>query len=209
MFDSQVLAFTLVALVVTIAPGPDTFLVITNTVASGVRAGLASVAGIVSGGVVYALLAAFGLAQLLVHSERVFLAVKLTGAVYLCYLGIGALRRAWRGVGEAPQTGARAKSKLRACYAQGLLSNVLNPKIAVFYLAFLPQFISIGDPVAAKSVLLIGIHYTMGIAWLSVVAFTVHRLGALLARERVRRGLEGVLGALMLAFGVRLALASR
>jgi RhtB (resistance to homoserine/threonine) family protein len=210
MFDAQLLAFTLVALIVTLSPGPDTFLVIGNTLARGVGGGLATVAGIVSGGFVYAALAAFGLAQVLMHSEAAFLAVKLAGAGYLMWLGVGALRASWRRAGTqatpAPRAAARDR---RAAYRQGLLTNVLNPKIAVFYLAFLPQFLDADDAVAAKSLLMIGIHYAMGIVWLSLVAFAVHRLGGWLRRGAVRRWLDGVLGSLMTAFGLKLAFEQR
>lgn len=205
MLDHSVWAFALIAMVLTIAPGPDTFLVIANTTAGGVRQGLATVLGIVSGGVVYVLLVAFGLVRLLLYSPAVFYTVKLAGAAYLLYLGWGALRSALRktapGSADAP---APARS-IRASYLQGLLTNALNPKVAVFYLAFLPQFLKPGDPVVLKSALLIGIHYFEGLLWLSLLAFGVGRLSRLLARPRVKRAIDGVLGATMMGFGFKLA----
>ena len=103
---------------------------------------------------------------------------------------------------DAPPTPARS---IRASYLQGLLTNALNPKIAVFYLAFLPQFLNPGDPVVLKSALLIGIHYFEGLLWLSLLAFGVGRLGRFLARPRVKRTLDAVLGTTMMGFGVKLA----
>jgi threonine/homoserine/homoserine lactone efflux protein len=208
MIDHSVLAFALIALALTVAPGPDTFLVIANTGAGGFRRGFATVLGIVSGGAVYVLLVACGLIRVLIYSPKVFFAVKLAGAAYLLYLGWGALRGAFRRstsmAAAAPATPAVARS-VRASYLQGLLTNALNPKIAVFYLAFLPQFLQPGDPVVLKSALLIGIHYGEGLVWLSLLAFGVGRLGPWLARPRVKKTLDAVLGATMMGFGVKLA----
>jgi threonine/homoserine/homoserine lactone efflux protein len=206
MFDHSVLAFALIALALTIAPGPDTFLVIANTTAGGFRRGFATVLGIVSGGAVYVLLVACGLVRVLLYSPALFYAVKLAGAAYLLWLGWNALRGALRRVApvvaDAPPAAAKS---VRASYLQGLLTNALNPKIAVFYLAFLPQFLSPGEPVVLKSALLIGIHYFEGLVWLSLLAFSVGRLSRFLSRPRIRRGLDGVLGATMMGFGVKLA----
>lgn len=206
MLDHGVLAFALIAMGLTIAPGPDTFLVIANTSAGGFRRGFATVLGIVSGGVVYVLLVACGLVRLLLWSPAMFYAVKLAGALYLLYLGWGALRGALRRpTAQAVDTPPPARS-VRASYLQGLLTNALNPKIAVFYLAFLPQFLSPGDPVVLKSALLIGIHYFEGLVWLTLLGFSVGRLGRWLARPRVKRALDAVLGSVMIGFGARLAL---
>jgi len=206
MFDHSVLAFALIAMALTVAPGPDTFLVIANTSAGGFRRGFATVLGIVSGGACYVLLVACGLVRLLVYSPAMFFTVKLAGACYLFYLGWGALRGALRSREPAAANAApRPAPSVRASYLQGLLTNALNPKIAVFYLAFLPQFLSPGDPVVLKSALLIGIHYLEGLVWLSLLAFSVGRLGKWLARPRVRRTLDAVLGATMIGFGLKLA----
>jgi threonine/homoserine/homoserine lactone efflux protein len=204
MFDHSVLAFALIALALTLAPGPDTFLVIANTGAGGFRRGFATVLGIVSGGAFYVLLVACGLVRILVYSPAVFYTVKLAGACYLLYLGWGALRGALRRAAAAEPPPAAARS-MRASYLQGLLTNALNPKIAVFYLAFLPQFLSPGDPVVLKSALLIGIHYGEGLVWLTLLAFSVGRLGRFLSRPRVKRTLDAVLGVTMMGFGLKLA----
>jgi threonine/homoserine/homoserine lactone efflux protein len=208
MLDHSVLTFSLIALALTVAPGPDTFLVIANASAGGFRRGLATVLGIVSGGVFYALLIGCGLARFLLYSPTLFYAVKLAGACYLLYLGWGALRAALRRQAAQPQDAAAAAParSVRASYLQGLLTNALNPKVAVFYLAFLPQFLNPGDPVVLKSVLLIGIHYSEGLVWLSLLAWSVGRLGRFMARARVRRAIDGVLGLTMMGFGAKLAL---
>lgn len=209
LFDSQVLAFCAVAALVTISPGPDTFLVIRNTLGGGVRGGIATVLGIVSGGTVHALLAALGLTLILVQSAQAFFWVKLAGAVYLVYLGVQSLRQGLRpAASQAPLAAARVTSRSRA-YVEGFVTNALNPKVAVFYFAFLPQFISPGDPVALKSVMLAGIHYAMGLVWLSGVALAVSRAASVLTRPLVRRGLDVATGTIFTGLGLKLALEQR
>lgn len=207
MLDHQILAFAAIALMLTVTPGPDTFLVIGNTISRGVRAGFSTTFGIASGGLFHAALAGLGLSRLLVYSEPTFHAVKLVGAAYLVYLGAKALLSAWRGPEEEEARFATADGRRRSCYLQGLLTNILNPKVAAFYLAFLPQFIQPGDNVAVKSALLVAIHYGMSLVWLSAVALSVGRMSGFLSRSRVRRWLDGVVGGVMMAFGLRLALA--
>ena len=159
MIDHSVMAFCVVAALLTIAPGPDTFLVIGNATAGGTRRGLVTVLGIVSGGFFYAALFAAGFVQVLLYSDTLFYAIKLAGACYLLYLGWGALRSAIKPAPPSTQQPVAASPKsLRSAYLQGLITNALNPKVGLFYLAFLPQFLAPGDPVLLKSLLLIGIH---------------------------------------------------
>lgn len=207
---SAYLAFCAAALVVTLAPGPDTFLVIGNAIKNGVRGGLATVAGIVSGGVVPMALFAGGLAQLLVYSATAFVVIKTVGAMYLIWLGVNALRGAFKPATDIDTAAAGSvQPSLWRAYWQGVLTNALNPKIALFYLAFLPQFMDPAQSVALQSVLLIGTHYLMGLVWLSLVALAAAQLGDWLSRGRVRRWLDGIVGAVMLGFGIRLAFATK
>ena len=207
MLDAQVLAFTGIAALLTLTPGADTMLVVRSALVCGRRAGLLTVLGIGSGLFVHATLSALGLSVILVRSARAFEAVKLVGALYLVYLGVQALRSAARGgtAAERPAVPAGA----RRAFAEGLLTNVLNPKVAVFYLAFLPQFIGPGDPVLAKSILLASIHFAEGLVWLSLVTFFVARLRPFLVRPIVQRALEGVSGLVFISFGVKLAVSRR
>jgi threonine/homoserine/homoserine lactone efflux protein len=141
---------------------------------------------------------------LLVRSAAAFGVVKLLGAGYLVWLGVQSLRSAARGgaIALAPAASGRP-------FREGLLTNALNPKVAIFYLAFLPQFIRPGDPVLATSLLLASIHIAMGLVWLSLVAAAVDRAQRLLTSGPWRRWLDGVCGAVFVALGVRLAFASR
>jgi RhtB (resistance to homoserine/threonine) family protein len=207
MFDARVLAFTGIAAIVTLTPGADTMLVVRSAVVRGRRAGLLTVLGIGSGLFIHATLSALGLSVVLVRSARIFEIVKVAGALYLVFLGVQAIRSAARGapVVERP---AGATGAHRA-YVEGLLTNVLNPKVAIFYLAFLPQFIGPGDPVLAKSILLASIHFLEGLVWLSLVTLFVARLRPVLAQPRVQRALESVTGVVFIAFGVKLAMSRR
>jgi RhtB (resistance to homoserine/threonine) family protein len=208
MFDSQVLAFTLLAALMTLSPGADTLLVVRNVLRGGRRDGLATAFGICSGLYVHALLSALGISVILMHSAAAYTALKIAGAAYLLWLGLQSLRSAAR---ERPR--ADAGTALPACvpawqsWREGFITNVLNPKVIVFYLALLPQFIGADDPVLAKSLLLTAIHVVEGIVWFAVVSFLVDRSRRFFLRPLLRRWIDGLCGAFLVALGMRLALA--
>jgi RhtB (resistance to homoserine/threonine) family protein len=206
--DPQVLAFAIIAGILTITPGADTMLVVRNVLARGRRAGLLTAVGACCGLFMHATLSGLGLSLILVNSAAVFGMVKLIGAGYLVWLGIQSLRQALQHhPREAIDAGSPAISaRGRRSFAEGLLSNVLNPKVAVFYLAFLPQFMNRGDWVLGKSMFLAGIHWIEGVLWLSAVALFVARLRFWLRHPRVTRAIEATAGAILVAFGVRLAI---
>ena len=132
--------------------------------------------------------------------------MKFAGAAYLAYLGLRTIHDSFRLASEAVVAASRARTS-RAAFAQGWLSNVLNPKVALFYLTFLPQFISAGDNVLAKSLLLAGIHAVLGLVWLPLYAYAIDRIGAVV--RGARHWLERVSGAALIGLGVRLALERR
>ena len=211
MFDSSMLAFTGIALLLTITPGADTMLVMRSVVARGQRAGLLTTIGICCGLFVHASLSAVGLSVILVRSAAAFEFVKLVGAAYLIFLGVQSLWRVMhhqsRVADDAPlERGHGTARTKRRPFLEGLLTNVLNPKVAVFYLAFLPQFIRPGDPVLLKSVFLASIHFLLGLLWLSLVTLVLGRLRAVLTRPHIQQRLEAITGVILIAFGVRLAL---
>jgi RhtB (resistance to homoserine/threonine) family protein len=213
MMDSQVLAFTGIAAILTLTPGADTMLVMRSVFARGRRAGLLTSLGICSGLFFHATLSALGLSLILVRSATAFEIVKLIGAVYLIYLGGQSLWQAFRQGARKLSTGEGTVNKQNKewwqSFLEGMLTNVFNPKVAIFYLAFLPQFISPSDPVLAKSLLLAGIHFMLGLAWLSLVATFLARVRAFLIRPRVQRTIEATTGAILIAFGARLAMERR
>lgn len=208
MIDPQLLAFAGIAAVLTITPGADTMLVMRSVIARGQRAGLLTTLGICSGLFVHAALSALGLSWVLMRSATAFEIVKLLGAGYLILLGCQSLWQALRRRSQmqvSDDAVALPQADARRAFIEGMLNNILNPKVAVFYLAFLPQFIGPHDPVLSKSVLLAAIHFAMGIVWLSLVTFLLGRMRALLTRPRVKQGLEAFTGLVLIGFGLRLA----
>ncbi len=207
MLDSQVLAFTMVAALMTISPGPDTMLVVRNALRGGRRDGLLTVAGICSGLFVHALLSALGVSAVLMYSATAFTALKIGGALYLVWLGIKSLRAAARRVAPVPDiAGAAPRADGTASFREGLLTNLLNPKVIVFYLALVPQFIGPDDPVLLRYVLLTSIHYVQGILWLGGVALLVARSRVMFMQPAWRRWIDAACGTILVALGLRLAL---
>lgn len=210
--DSKLIAFFLISAVLTITPGVDMALVTRNTLRRGRVAAFATTLGVTSGLPIHAFLSSVGLSVLLSQSAQAFEVVKLLGAGYLLYLGIRTFISAGRGdAATDPEQGAHGgslppggSSGFRRSYMEGLTTNLLNPKVALFYLTFLPQFIQPGDPVVLRSLLLASIHAGLGILWLTTYAYFVSKLSALLNRPRIKRNIERVTGAVLVGFGVRL-----
>jgi len=212
MFDSLFWAFIVLAALLTISPGADTVLTLRNTLSGGTRDGLLTMAGICSGFVFQPLLATMGVAALFVKLPLAFAVVKIAGAIYLVFLGIRSLSEAiklWRARNQSEEIAGTNQTRASGWkrYREGLLTNALNPKIAVFYFAVLPQFIKPGDPVLLKSMLMTFAHYIMGMIWLGGIAICAGRLRRILIRARVKAGLEGLSGLAMIGFGAKLALA--
>ncbi|HKQ59041.1 MAG TPA: LysE family translocator [Candidatus Eisenbacteria bacterium] len=201
--------FLAIAAVVIITPGPDTALTLRNTLIGGRRGGLATALGVVTGQTVWNVATSAGLAGLLIASRPLFGAIKLVGAFYLIYLGVHALIAAWKGAapGEVAAPGATARASV--AFRQGVFSNVANPKMAIFFTSLLPQFARPGDT-AFVGLLALGLIFsTMTLVWLAGYVVVAARAGDVLRRRGVRRALEGVMGALLVAFGVRLATEER
>jgi len=202
---AALLAWSALALIVTLTPGPDTLLVASHAARGGFRSGLAAVGGIATGVVWYGSLIAFGALSILVTIPALFLAVKIAGALYLAWLGAGMI---WSAV-KGKQADAQQKPvDLRQPFAQGFFTNALNPKVALFYLAALPQFAS-GPNAPLIGVMLLGIHALFGIAWLSFVAFAAARARNIVWKSSVARWLEGAVGVLFVGVAGRLAFAQR
>jgi threonine/homoserine/homoserine lactone efflux protein len=191
------LSFFGVSALVIVTPGQDTALTIRNTLRAGRRGGVFTALGVATGQCGWALATSAGLAALLVASEPVFHAIRWFGAAYLIFLGLQSLARAVRGT-EAPHDRAR---RSRSSYRQGLVSNLGNPKMAVFFSSLLPQFAH-----TFAGLLALGLVFAaMTLSWLSAYAFAVAKAGDVLRRPAIRRAVDAVVGAVLVAFGVRLA----
>ena len=201
-------AFVGIALLVILSPGQDTALTIRNTLVGGRAGGIATAAGVVSGLAAWTVASSAGLAALLVASQPLFLAIRLIGAAYLIFLGLQALRAAiFQRPGHADGTPVAPRARLRrmVAYRQGLLSNLSNPKIVVFFLSLFPQFVTRGQA-AFVSLLLLGLIFcSITLAWLTLYAIVVARIGDFLRRDRVRRALEATTGLVLVGLGLRLA----
>jgi threonine/homoserine/homoserine lactone efflux protein len=203
-------AFVGVAALVIVTPGPDTALTVRNALLGGRRAGVATTAGVALGLAVWTAAASAGLAALLVASEPAFVAVKLAGAAYLVLLGLQTLVHAWRGR-PVEGDGEREAARLHPGVAlrQGLLNDLGNPKIAVFFTTLLPQFAPAHGP-AFATLLAFGLVFcAMTFAWLCAYSVAVARAGDLLRRPRLRRAMDAVMGAALVAVGVRVAVERR
>ena len=192
-------AFLAVSALVIVTPGQDTALTIRNTLARGRRGGVHTAAGVALGQLVWALAASAGLVALLHAWEPAFLALRVAGAAYLLYLGLTSLRSAFtRRRAVSPEQRLRTPPLV-----QGLLSNLGNPKMAVFFTSLLPQFAPHGSFVALFA--LGAVFCALTLTWLSAYALTVSRASELLRRSRPWRAIEALTGAVLVALGIRVA----
>jgi threonine/homoserine/homoserine lactone efflux protein len=206
----QIAAFTVAATVVTVAPGPDMALVARRAITDGWRRASITSAGILTGLLVHASASAVGISLILVRSATAYTVLKVAGACYLVLLGVLSFRAARRTAREPAQLlqGERTHRSARTSFVQGFLNNVLNPKPALFYLAFVPQFVEPGDPVFLLTGILVAIHIALGVVWLVLWAWLVSRASAVLA-PRWRAVLEAATGCVLVSLGLRLATTSR
>jgi threonine/homoserine/homoserine lactone efflux protein len=200
-------AFVGVATLVIVTPGPDTALTVRNALLGGRSCGAATALGVVIGLAVWTVAASAGIAALLVASEPAFVALKLAGAAYLVYLGAQSLWHALRGDGgDAGGVGGRPRRLTHAAaLRQGVLNDLGNPKIAVFFTTLLPQFAPSHGP-AFATLLAFGLLFcAMTFAWLVLYSVVIARAGEALRRPRIRRALDAIMGAALVALGVRVA----
>jgi threonine/homoserine/homoserine lactone efflux protein len=205
---SALLVFIGVSLIVIMTPGPDTAMTIRNTLLGGRAAGIFTALGISVGLTIWAVATSAGLVALLIASKPIFLALKYAGAAYLVYLGFQALREAVRpssaeAAAQFRPAGPRL-SRFRA-FRQGVVSDLGNPKIAVFFASLLPQFVPAGEPEFTALLLRGCLFAAMTFAWLVPYVFAVAKAGDFLKRPAVRRTLEGITGFVLVGLGIRVA----
>lgn len=205
------LAWTILATGLVLLPGPDTMLVAGHAARRGFRAGMMALGGIQTGGLVYMVLCGFGFLSVLNAVPGLFMAVKVAGALYLLWLGAQMLRGALRGAPvedvATEAKGEAAAPALGTPFRQGFFSTILNPKLAVFLLAALPQFVGTGPQAPLQGVLLIGIIYALGFVWCTILAYAGTHAGRRVGQSGAMRWFEGALGATFIALAGRLALA--
>jgi threonine/homoserine/homoserine lactone efflux protein len=196
----ELAAFLGISALVIVTPGQDTALTIRNSLLGGRRAGVFTALGVSAGQAVWAFATSIGIAALIVAFEPAFVALKLAGAAFLIYLGAQALYGALRGRHVQQRTASGALES-RSALRQGLISNLGNPKMAVFFTSLLPQF-----GTSFSALLALGLVFcTLTLVWLAAYAFAVARAGDVLRRPAIKRAFDAVLGVVLVALGLRLA----
>ena len=198
-------AFCIAAGLLTIAPGLDTALVLRTAAAEGPRNAARAALGVVVGCLTWGVAAAFGLGALLLASQLAFTVVKWAGAVYLCWLGLNLLLKP-RSRFDLGLTDPTASPSSRGWLARGYLTNLLNPKVGVFYVSFLPQFLPAHVEAGPFILLLAVLHALMGVVWFALLIIATRPIARALKRPSVIRRLDRLTGLVFLGFGVKLAL---
>jgi len=205
----QLLPFLVGSILVTVVPGADMALVTRQVLVGGTSLAQRTIFGNLAGLVVHATALAVGLSALIVASAEAYTVVKVAGAGYLILLGVQALMSARR-AGTEPAAAVRGRApSTRTAFVQGLVSTVLNPKPALLFLTFLPQFVDESRAVLPQIAFLAGVHILVGLIWMTLYAHLVHRAHRTLTRGDVRRWLEGATGVVLIALGLRVALERR
>ncbi|MDO3722761.1 LysE family translocator [Marinobacter sp. chi1] len=201
-------AFLVAITLLTITPGVDTLLVIRNTGRTDLKAGMVTSLGICSGLFLHAALSAVGISLILVQTAWAFTLLKWAGACYLIWLGIASLRQASRrGRPHEPRGDKTREAPDRwRDFREGLLSNLFNPKAALFYMALLPQFVDPEGPVLFQSLLLAGVHFVLAMLWQCAVAVAVSRSRRWAIPPWVGRMMHGITGGIFVGIGAKVAM---
>lgn len=203
------LGFAAVAAVLTLVPGLDTTLVLRSALVSGRRVAVSTALGVAAGLLAWGAAAAVGAAALLAASRTAYLVVTLAGAAYMAYLGVMLIVRSFRGAGHGAETPAAQPVSARRAFATGAWTNVLNPKIGVFYIATIPQFIPPGAPALGMGVLLAVVHVLLTLVWFALIILGAAAARRWLANARALRIVDRVAGTIMIGFGAKLVFAQR
>lgn len=209
VFSELFWAYLVAITLLTVTPGVDTLLVMRNTGRGGLKDGCVTSVGICSGLFIHATLSALGISILLVETAWAFSALKWAGACYLVWLGIASLRQAVRRGDQSRAVESPVVRRTvfhRISFQEGLLSNVLNPKTALFYMALLPQFIDPTGNAFQQSLILAGVHFLLAMLWQCGLAWLVVSFKSLGASVRVKRALNALTGGFFVAIGAKLAM---
>lgn len=210
--DQALLSFAVVAALLTIIPGLDTVLVLRSSISQGRLHGYATALGINAGAMAWGIAAAVGASALLAASETAFTVLKLAGAAYMAWLGATMLWRSFNRRPAAVVSGQQApagRGGLLLSWAKGAGTNLLNPKVGIFYIAMIPQFIPDGTSTLLMGIALAGVHNVLGLAWFSLIINGTHLVRGTFQRPGFIRWTDRVTGTALLGFGATLALKSR
>lgn len=203
---TTLLSFIAMATLLIVSPGPNGVLIARTVPTSGKAAGFANIAGFMAAFYLHGTLVLFGVSVILVKSAEAFFAVKMLGAAYLCWIGLKALRDAWRGtVVPANVAPARRRRTLVIAAWEGFLTNALNPKVAMFYLAAFPQFLPLGKVTAANVYTLVAVHSMLNLIWFTAMIVLFSQLARAARGGAAQRVIKAITGAVFVAFGLKLA----
>ena len=206
----MIISFTCMAALLVMSPGPNLVLIVKNTALYGKRAGYCNVAGFVAAFYVHGTLSILGLSVILVQSAQLFFIVKLLGAMYLIWLGL----KAWHSVFVTPQktkmqvkpqSGAKLSIPMHTAFIEGFLTNALNPKVSMFYLAAFPHFMPTGTHAIELAFLLVLIHSLLNMIWFSSIVFVSFKASQKVYSQNLIRGLKALTGTILIAFGIKVA----
>ncbi|MGI4855732.1 MAG: LysE family translocator [Janthinobacterium lividum] len=207
---ASLISFLIAISLLTVTPGLDTALVLRTAATEGPGNALRAALGINVGCLMWGAAVAFGAGELLAASELAYTCLKWAGAAYLCWLGAQMLLRPRAGFElDGAQGGEGGADRKRSWFLRGLFSNLLNPKVGVFYISFLPQFVPAGEPVVAYTFGLSAIHVAIGVVWCGSLILATRPLGHLLRLPKVVKALDRITGTVFIGFGIKLALSRR
>ncbi|NKN35740.1 LysE family translocator [Agrobacterium sp. a22-2] len=203
---ATIMTFVAVTTLLVISPGPNGVLIARTVPTSGKLAGFANIAGFVSAFYMHGTFVLFGLSVILMRSAELFLAVKMIGAAYLCWVGVKALREAWRGTMPVHDIApARRRRTLVAAYFEGFVTNALNPKVSMFYIAAFPQFVPLGQATAGNIFFLVFLHSMINLVWFSAMVMVFSHVAKYARSGKFERWIKAVTGAVFIGFGLKLA----
>lgn len=202
-------SFAVMAGLLVMSPGPNGVLIAKTVPVSGRLAGFANIAGFMVAFYCHWIFALLGGSLILATSAELFTLFKLAGAAYLCWLGLKALRQAWRTPVPPPQDTSGRQRGLGIAFGEGLLTNLLNPKVSMFYLAAFPQFVPAGHFDVQHTFALVLVHSLLNFVWFGALVLLMGRLGRAVRNGSLRRWLGGITGVVLIGFGARLATMQR
>ena len=205
--DSTLTTFLITITILTMVPGADTMIMFRNTLRGGIKDGLTSNFGISLGLMFHAVLSAIGISAILLYSATAFTLLKTLGAIYLLWLGFSNIRIYFQSKNNQEKVNVKTSEFIFArSIKEGFLSNALNPKIVIFYMAFLPQFIDNSSSVLFQSIYLAFFHFCISFIWLGFLSYTIISASGFITRPKVKKRLELFSGTVMIFLGIKLLL---
>jgi len=200
----QIMAFVTIAALLVVSPGPNGLLIARTVPASGKVAGFANIAGFLAAFYLHGSLSILGISVLLTKSAEAFFIFKVIGAIYLCWIGVKSFLGALNPTAVQEKALAKRSSTVGKSFLEGFLTNALNPKVSMFYLAAFPQFIPASENAAVYAFFLVSLHSLLNIVWFSSMVLLFDRLRSAAQNESVQRTIKAITGVVFIAFGAKL-----